>query len=73
MASPVSQSNFPSVMNLLSWGSISYICRRFTLWGRYALHEHLRQDNVLAEMVPNVPKSASYLVLWLCTNSDGIA
>ena len=44
MASPVSQSNFPSVMNLLSWGSISYICRRFTLWGRYALHEHLRPE-----------------------------
>ena len=33
MASPVSQSNFPSVMNLLFWGSISYICCRFTFGG----------------------------------------
>ena len=43
VASHISQSNFAFTMNLLFWGSISYICCRFTFAALHAAgYEHLR-------------------------------
>ena len=40
VASQASQSNFAYAMNLLLWGSISYICCRFTFAALHAGYEH---------------------------------
>ena len=48
VASHTSHTDFAFTMNLLFWGSISYICYRFTFAALHAAgDEHLRQDDTL--------------------------